>query len=35
MLTDYIVFLKAKNNIKFTQLKEQFNNLILFLKSDK
>ena len=25
MLTDYIVFLKAKNNIKFTQLKEQFN----------
>ena len=25
MLTDYIVFLKAKNNIKYTQLKKQFN----------
>ena len=25
MLTDYIVFLKAKNNIKFSQLKQQFN----------
>ena len=24
MLTDYIVFLKAKNNIKFTELKKQF-----------